>query len=83
MKQTSIEALNVHLFEAIEGLKNNTDPRAEDSEKISVETAKAIADLAQVVINGYKVKYQFISLLARSTDFDPVEVKKLMAENDG
>ena len=82
MKQISIDKLNEHIFEAIEGLKNNSDPEASDCEKMDVATAKAIADLAQVAINGYKVKYQYLSLIARSTGFDPMEVKKLMAENE-
>ena len=82
MKQISIDALNVHIFEAIEGLRNNSDPNASECEKMDVHTAKAIADLAQVAVNGYKVKYQFLNLMARSTGFDPMEVKKLMQENE-
>ena len=46
-KQTGIDALNAHLFEAIEGLKNNRDPRADEHERMDIDTAKAIADIAR------------------------------------
>lgn len=62
-KQINIDKLNEHLFESIEMLKNNSDPRADDNEKIDVETAKAIADLSKVVIDGYKVKAQVLNMM--------------------
>jgi hypothetical protein len=67
MKQISIDALNMHLFETIEGLKNNSDPNASPNEKIDVETAKAIADLGKIVIEGYKVKAQVLNMM-RNTE---------------
>jgi len=66
MKQTDIDSLNDNLFEAIEMLKNNTDPNASANEKIDIQTAKAIADLSKIVIEGYKVKAQVLSILSRS-----------------
>ena len=33
MKNTSLEALKVHLFEALEGVKNLSDPTASENEK--------------------------------------------------
>ena len=63
MKQISIDALNMHLFEAIEMLKNSEDTKADNCEKINVETAKAIADLGKVVIEGYKVKAQVMGII--------------------
>lgn len=62
-KQISIDKLNEHLFESIEMLKNNYDPNADANEKIDVETAKAIADLGKVVIDGYKVKAQVLQMM--------------------
>jgi len=62
-KQISIDKLNEHLFESIEMLKNNHDPNADANEKIDVETAKAIADLGKVVIDGYKVKAQVLQMM--------------------
>ena len=66
MRAISIDNLNEHLFETIEMLKNNTDPKASKNEKIDIETAKTIADLGKVVVDGYKVKAQVLSLLSRS-----------------
>jgi len=63
MKKIDIDSLNTHLFEAIEMLKNNKDEKASDNEKIDIETAKAIADIGKVVIDGYKVKAQVINII--------------------
>jgi len=62
-KQISIDKLNEHLFESIEMLKNNKDVEADDCEKMDVDTAKAIADLGKVVIEGYKVKMQALNMM--------------------
>ncbi|KAF5072853.1 hypothetical protein DSECCO2_197410 [anaerobic digester metagenome] len=62
-RQISIDRLNEHLFESIEMLKNNSDPKADPNERIDVETAKAIADLSKVVIDGFKVKAQVLNMM--------------------
>ena len=62
-KQISIDKLNEHLFESIEMLKNSSDPNADANEKIDVNIARAIADLGKVVIEGYKVKAQVLSMM--------------------
>lgn len=62
-QKISIDRLNEHLFESIEMLKSNKDPNADDHEKMDVETAKAIADISKVVIEGYKVKAQVLGML--------------------
>lgn len=62
-RQISIDRLNEHLFESIEMLKNNSDPKADSNEKIDVSTAKAIADISKVVIEGYKVKAQVLNMM--------------------
>lgn len=49
----TIADLRRHLFSALEGLTDVTTP-------IPVERAKAIADVAQVVINSAKVEVEFI-----------------------
>ena len=75
MKQISIDALNMHLFETIEGLKNNSDPLASPNEKIDIDTAKAIGDIGKVIVDGYKVKAQVLHLLSRSEN--PTNTKAL------
>lgn len=62
-KQINIDKLNEHLFEAIEMLKNNSDPEASECEKIDVNSAKTIADLSKVVVEGYKVKAQVLNMV--------------------
>lgn len=59
----SIDSLNEHLFESIEMLKNSKDPNADEHEKMDIDIAKAIADLGKVVIEGYKVKAQVLSMI--------------------
>ena len=63
MKQTNLDSLNTHLFETIEMLKNNNDPKASDNEKIDVETAKIISGLAKVIVEGFKVRANVLSIL--------------------
>ncbi len=62
-KQISIDKLNEHLFESIEMLKNSKDPVASECEKMDVETAKAVADIGKVIIDGYKVKAQVLNMM--------------------
>ena len=66
MKNISIDKLNEHLFETIEMLKNNKDPQADDNEKIDIDTARTIAELGKVAIDGYKVKAQVLNTLSKS-----------------
>lgn len=66
MSRLTIDKLSEHLFEAIEMLKNNSDPNASPNEKIDIETAKTIADLGKVAVEGFKVKAQALSMLAKT-----------------
>jgi len=77
MKQISIDALNSQLFETIEMLKNNNDDQASDNEKIDSDTAKVIANLGKVIVDGYKVKAQVLGMMNKAYDFDPNELKKI------
>ncbi len=66
MNKISIDALNMHLFETIEMLKNNSDSQASDNEKISIENAKAIVEAGKVIIEGYKVKVQAMHIVVNN-----------------
>jgi|GEM_PF-693116 hypothetical protein len=70
IKQISIDALNMHLFETIEMLKNNTDENASPNEKMDVETARTIASLGKVVIDGYKIKSNVLAILSRTENLN-------------
>ncbi len=77
MKQISIDKLNEHLFESIEMLKNNTDEEASANEKMDVDTAKAIADLGKIVMDGYKVKAQVLQMMSKTEN--PNATKQLLS----
>jgi predicted transcriptional regulator len=68
MRHISIDALNEHIFEAIEMLKNNSDENASDNEKIDIDTARAIAELGKVVVDGYKVKAQVMNAIKNGSN---------------
>lgn len=52
----SLEALKAHLFETLEGVKNNNDPMADQSEKVSTQEAKCIVNIANSIIEIYKTQ---------------------------
>ena len=77
MKQISLDALNIQLFETIEMLKNNKDENADENEKIDVETAKTIASIGKIIVDGYKVKAQVLGIINKDKELMPDEIKAL------
>ena len=69
MKNTSLEALKGHLFETLEGLKNQSDPDASENEKVTIEQAKAITGVADTIIDIYKTQLDAIKVIS-STDLN-------------
>lgn len=69
--KNKIQDLRDHLFETLEALKDSDNP-------MELERAKAIADVAQVVINSAKVEVEFMKITGevKGTGFlpDGVEV---------
>jgi hypothetical protein len=65
-KKINIDDINLHLVEAIEMLKNSSDPDASACEKIDVEAARTIAELGKVVVEGLKAKVQVLGILAKA-----------------
>lgn len=61
----SLDALKVHLFETIEGVKNLSDEQASSNEKTSIEQAKAIVAAADSIIDIFKVQLEGISLATK------------------
>ena len=64
MAKNKIQDLRDHLFETIELLKD-------EDEKMPVEKAKAIADVAQVIINTAKLEIDFIRATDRTDGYYP------------
>ena len=52
----SLEALKAHLFETLEGVKNNSDPDADPCEKVTPQEAKCIVNIANSIIEIYKTQ---------------------------
>lgn len=75
-KQINLDQLNIHLFETIEMLKNNSDPNASENEKIDVDRAKTIADISKVIVEGYKAKITALNILSKADN--PNAVKHLI-----
>lgn len=69
MKNTSLEALKGHLFETLEGFKNQSDPDASENEKVTIEQAKAITGVADTIIDIYKTQLDAIKVIS-STDLN-------------
>jgi hypothetical protein len=73
MARNKIEDLRNHLFETIEMLKEGD---------IELDKAKAIADIAQVIVNSAKIEVDFIKIVhGNGSGFIPMdkreEVKKI------
>lgn len=58
----SLEALKAHLFETLEGVKNNSDPEADPCEKVSLEQAKSIVNIANSIIEIYKTQVDAVRI---------------------
>ena len=64
-KNLSLEALKAHLFETLEGVKNLSDDRADDCEKVSIDQAKQIVDIADSIIDIYKTQVDALKTFAQ------------------
>lgn len=62
-KTLSLDVLKGHLFDALEGVKNLSDPNASEADKTSIEQAKAIVDLSGKVIDIYKIQVDALKTL--------------------
>jgi hypothetical protein len=69
MARNKIEDLRDHLFEIIEMLKEND---------MEIDKAKAIADIAQVIVNSAKVEVDFIKVVhGNGSGFIPLDKRAL------
>lgn len=68
MAKNKISDLRDHLFATLEALRDDEKP-------MDIERAKAIADVARVVVDSAKVEVQFLSVTGgiKSTGFLPEE----------
>lgn len=68
--KNKIEDLRNHLFATLEALQDKEQP-------MDIERARAIADVAQVIVNSAKVEVDFVRATERAngTDFMDPEVR--------
>jgi hypothetical protein len=76
---TDLNKIIEHIDETIWMLKNNRDAKASENEKIDIETAREIANLAKVAVEGYKVKAQSLGIMAKAEN--PATTKQLLIES--
>ena len=64
--KNKIEDLRNHLFETLEALKDKDEP-------MDLDRARAVADVARVIVESAKVEVNFLKVTGalRSTDFLP------------
>ena len=63
-RNLNLEVLKGHLFETLEGIKNQNDPEASECEKISIEQAKAIVGVSEALIEVYKTQVDALKVVA-------------------
>jgi glutamate synthase domain-containing protein 2 len=68
--RNKIEDLRNHLFATLEALQDEEKP-------MDIDRAKAIADVAQIIVNSAKIEVDFIKVTGRDqgTGFIPETVK--------
>lgn len=66
-----MEALKSHLFETLEGVKNLSDKRASDCEKVSIEQARQIVDIADSIIDIYKTQVDALKAFSQMDNVAP------------
>lgn len=62
-KSLSLDGLKAHLFDALEGVKNLSDPHASEADKTSIEQARAIVELSGKIIDIYKTQVDALKTL--------------------
>jgi len=74
--KNKIEDLRNHLFATIEALQDEDNPMA-------IDRAKAISQMAQVIINSAKVEVDFLKVTGgiEGTGFIPYEPRKPYKDN--
>lgn len=63
-RNIGLDALKNHLFEALEGVKNLSDENASDNEKMNLDQAKAVVDIAGKIIDTYKLQVDAVKTLS-------------------
>ncbi|KAA6307078.1 hypothetical protein EZS27_041256 [termite gut metagenome] len=76
---TDLNKIIEYMDEAMWMLKNNNDAQASPNEKMDIETAKAMANLGKVAVEGYKVKALALGIMSKADN--PATTKQLLLES--
>ena len=72
MPKNDMNALRDHLFDVIERLKASNDPDCDHKDKIDIETAKQITDVAKVLVESAKAEVSLMNIASKGMlSFDP------------
>ena len=69
----------MHLFDSIERVKSLNDPNTDENEKMSIDQAKAIADLSARIIDSAKVEAQVFHIISKTDN--PQALKSSIEES--
>ena len=67
-KSVSLDALNEHLFDVIERLKESNDPDADPKDTIDLKLASKICEAGKIIVESYKVKAQVLNMATKCKD---------------
>ena len=67
-KNANLDALNEHLFDVIERLKDRNDPNADVNDTIDLETATKICEAGKIIVESFKVKAQVLNMAIKASD---------------
>jgi hypothetical protein len=59
--KNKITDLRNHLFETLEGLLDKQEP-------LDIDRAKAVADVAQVIVNSAKIEVEFLKVMGSNVE---------------
>lgn len=72
MARNKLCDLRDHLFETLEMIKNNDNPEADETEKISIENAKTIVEISGKIIDTFKIEVQAMHILAKADNVNKI-----------
>lgn len=75
----SIADLRMELFDTLERLKSNNDPKCSPNEKCTIEEAEAVCEIAKQITETFKVQLGAMNILARADN--PNSVRAMLAVN--
>jgi hypothetical protein len=64
MKNTGLSDLRATMFDVLMRLQNSCDPNADPKDGISIESAKAMTNVAHAIVNSSKLEIDAMKIIA-------------------